>query len=288
MHMARIEILPTGRPIGAEIRGVDLAKGIDDETFAEIDAALSEHAVIFLRNQDITPEQQVAFSKRFGKIEINAFNKFALKGNPAVLVVSNIKVDGKDIGYADAGSHWHSDMSYTATPPRLTMLYAMQVPQRDGKALGDTWFASAAKAYDDLPASMKKKLEMKFATHRFAAKERGVKKPVALSQAQIAKNPDVVHPVVRTHPVTGRKALYLRKGECVAIVGMPDKEALPLIEKLSDHIIQEDYIYRHSWKEGDLLMWDNALVQHWAPRDYEWPKDRRMMLRTTVGGTTPV
>jgi len=284
--MSRIEIVPTGAAVGAEIRGVDLSQGIDDPTFAEIDAALSAHAVIFLRDQRITPQQQVDFSRRFGEIEINAFSKYALKENPAVLVVSNIKENGKDIGYADAGSHWHTDMSYTKTPPRLTMLYAVEVPQRDGTPLGDTWFASAVAAYDDLPDAMKRTIEGKRAIHRFAAKERGVKKPVALTPEQIAKNPDVIHPVVRRHPVTGTKALYLRKGECIGIEGMSDEDALPLIEKLSDLIVSDKYIYRHSWKVGDLLMWDNALVQHWAPRDYEWP-DRRMMLRTTVNGSVP-
>jgi len=285
--MSRIEIVPVDAVVGAEIRGVDLAQGIDDKTFAEIDAALSEHAVIFLRDQRITPAQQVDFSRRFGEIEINAFSKYALKENPAVLVVSNIKENGKDIGYADAGSHWHTDMSYTATPPRLTMLYAVEVPHRDGRPLGDTWFASATAAYDDLPDAMKRMLDGKRAIHRFAAKERGVKKPVELTAEQIAKNPDVIHPVVRSHPITGRKALYVRKGECIGIEGMADAEALPLLEDLSDRITRDTYIYRHSWKVGDLLMWDNALVQHWAPRDYEWP-DRRMMLRTTVNGSVPV
>ena len=285
--MPRIQIVPGDAPVGAEIRGVDLAIGIDDETFAEIDAALSEHAVIFLRDQHISPAQQVEFSRRFGEIEINSFNKFALEGEPAVLVVSNIKEKGKDIGYADAGSHWHSDMSYTATPPRLTMLYAVEVPHQDGRPLGDTWFASATAAYDDLADEEKQRLDGLRAVHRFAAKERGVRKPVELSAEQIAKNPDVVHPVVRRHPITGREALYVRKGECIGIEGMADDEALPLIERLSDHITRDEYIYRHQWQVGDLLMWDNALVQHWAPRDYEWP-DRRLMLRTTVNGSVPV
>lgn len=284
--MPKIEIVPCDAPIGAEIRGVDLAKGIDDIIFGEIDEALSEHGVIYLRDQHITPEQQVAFSRRFGDLEVNAFSKYALKENPAVLVVSNIKENGKDIGYADAGSHWHTDMSYTATPPRLTMLYAVEVPHRDGTPLGDTWFASACAAYDDLPDALKAALAGKRAIHRFGAKERGVKKPVELTAEQIAKNPDVVHPVVRRHPVTGRKALYVRKGECIGIEGMPDVEALALIQDLSDRITRKQYIYRHKWQVGDLLMWDNALVQHWAPRDYEWP-DRRLMLRTTVNGSVP-
>jgi taurine dioxygenase len=138
-----------------------------------------------------------------------------------------------------------------------------------------------------LPAELKNKVDGKRAIHRFAAKERGVKKPVPITAQQIAKNPDVIHPVVRSHPVTGRKALYVRKGECIGIEGMADDEALALIEQLSDHITSQEYIYRHRWQVGDVLIWDNASVQHWAPRDYEWPQ-RRLMLRTTVNGSTPV
>ena len=284
--MSRIEVVPVDAPVGAELRGVDLSQTFDDALFAEIEDAFNTYAVIFIRDQDITPAQQVAFSRRFGEIEINAFNKFALDGHPEVLVVSNIKENGKDIGYADAGSHWHTDMSYTATPPRMTMLYALEVPVENGKPRGDTLFASAVAAYETLPDDTKTKLDGLKAVHRFAAKERGVKKPVKLSAEQIAKHPDVEHPVARTHPLTGRKALYVREGECVAIPGLPDDEALPLIKELSDRIIRPEFLYRHSWRVGDVLMWDNAAVQHWAPRDYEWPQRRRMH-RTTVNGSVP-
>ncbi len=281
-----VEVLPVDAPIGAEIRGVDLSKPLDDDTFAAVENAFNEHAVIWFRDQTITPEQQVAFSERFGAIEVNAFNKFALPDNPKVLIVSNIKEGGKDIGYADAGSHWHTDMSYTATPPRMTMLYAIEVPMENGKPLGDTLFASATAAYDSLPDETKAKIDGLKATHRFAAKERGVKKPVELTPEQIAKNPDVDHPVARTHPITGRKALYVRTGECIGIPGMPDDEALPLIDELSERTIRPEFLYRHQWQVGDVLMWDNAAVQHWAPRDYEWPQRRRMH-RTTVNGSVP-
>lgn len=281
-----VEILPVDAPIGAEIRGVDLSKPLDDDTFAAIETAFNDHAVIWFRSQTITPEQQIAFSERFGEIEVNAFNKFALPNNPKVLIVSNIKEDGRDIGYADAGSHWHTDMSYTATPPRMTMLYAIEVPVVNGTPLGDTVFASATAAYDSLPDEIKAKIDGLKATHRFAAKERGVKKPVELTPEQIAKNPDVDHPVARTHPITGRKALYVRTGECIGIPGMPDDEALPLIDELSERTIRPEFLYRHQWQVGDVLMWDNAAVQHWAPRDYEWPQRRRMH-RTTVNGSVP-
>jgi len=281
-----VEVIPVDAPIGAEIRGVDLSQELDGASFAAVEAAFNEHSVVWFRGQTISAEQHVAFSERFGEIEVNAFNKFALPDNPKVLIVSNIKEDGKDIGYADAGSHWHTDMSYTATPPRMTMLYAIEVPEENGKPLGDTLFASATAAYDTLPEDTKFKLDGLKATHRFAAKERGVKKPVELTPEQIAKNPDVIHPVARTHPITGRKALYVRAGECIGIPGMPDDEAIPLIKELSDRVIQPEFLYRHQWQVGDVLMWDNAAVQHWAPRDYEWPQRRRMH-RTTVNGSVP-
>lgn len=278
-------------PVGAEIKGVDLSQDIAPDTFAKIEAAFNEHSVIVFRDQSITPNQQLAFSDKFGALEINAFNKYALPDHPGVLIVSNIRENGADIGFADAGSHWHSDMSYTAHPPRCTILFAVEVPTRDdapsGDTLGDTLFASTAAAYDTLPDDMKTRLTDLQAVHRFAAKERGVKGPLKLTKAQIDKHPDVRHPVVRTHPETGRKCLYVREGECVSIDGMDDANAVALIKQLSDLCVEERFIYRHKWRVGDVLMWDNCAVQHIALRDYEWPQ-RRMMHRTTVGGAVPV
>jgi taurine dioxygenase len=203
MLMLGIKVIPGDEPVGAQITGVDLVAAIDDATFAQIDAALSEHAVIFARQQKITPAHQVAFSCRFGELEINAFNNCALLEEPRVLVVSNIKENGTDTGYADVGSHWHTDMSYTATPPRLTMLYPVEVPYRDGIPLGDAWFASASAANDDLSEDLKARLAGKRAIDRFAAKERGVNKPVPITAQQIAKNLDVIHPIVRNHQANG-------------------------------------------------------------------------------------
>lgn len=284
--MAKIETVPADAPMGAEIRGVNLSQPLDDATFEAVQAAFDEHRVAFFRGQTLTPGQQIAFARRLGEIEINAFSKFALDGHPEILIVSNIKENGKDIGYADAGSHWHTDMSYEARPPRVTMLYAIEVPMAEGRALGDTVFADATTAYETLPEDRKSRIDSLRAIHRFAAKTRGVKKPVALTKEQLDKHPDVIHPVARTHPRTGRKALYVRDGECAGIVGMPDAEALPLIKELADRIIQPEFHYRHSWRAGDLLMWDNAAVQHWAPRDYAWPQ-RRCMHRITVDGSAP-
>ena len=242
--------------------------------------------MLVFREQRLIPERQLAFCERFGTVEVNAFDQYALPGHPGVLVVSNIVEDGRNVGYADAGSHWHTDMSYTATPPRCTALHAIEVPSDGGRNLGDTLFANARAAWEALDEADRRRIEGLRAVHRFSAKERGVKRPVKLTPEQIARHPDVVHPVARTHPVSGAKALYVREGECVGIGGMPDEEALPLIKRLSDHIVRPEFQYRHRWRVGDLIIWDNCMVQHIALRDYEWPQ-RRLMHRVTVGGSVP-
>ena len=283
---ARIAVRPSGEGAGAEVAGVDISAPLPDGVFAEIDRALAHHGVLVFRDQRLSPERQLAFCERFGPVEVNAFDQYALPGHPGVLVVSNIVEDGRNIGYADAGSHWHTDMSYTATPPRCTALHAIEVPSAGGRSLGDTLYANARAAFEALDEAERRRIEGLRAVHRFSAKERGVKRPVKLTPEQIARHPDVVHPVARTHPVSGAKALYVREGECVGIEGMPDEEAVALIKRLSDHIIRPEFQYRHRWRVGDLVIWDNCTVQHIALRDYEWPQRRRMH-RVTAGGSVP-
>lgn len=283
-----LAITPLGTQIGAAIGGVDLSQPLDDATFAAIEQAFAEWSVIVFRDQHITPEQQLAFARRFGELEINAFEKYALQGHSGILKISNIVEDGIAQGYADAGSFWHTDMSYTKTPPRLTMLYALEIPHDDdGNVLGDTWFASAVDAYDALDSETKALIDGRTARHFFGNKKRGVKKPVAVTQEQLDKNPPVDHPVARTHPVTGRKALYVTADECDAVSGLSPDEALPLIQKLSDHVVRPEFQYHHKWRVGDVLMWDNCAVQHVVHRDYEFPTHRRMMHRVTVNGSVP-
>lgn len=282
-----VTIKQLGEPIGAEIRGVDLGTELSDEVMSAIESALAQQSVIVFRNQAITPGQQLAFARRFGRLEVNAFDKHALEGHEGVLKVSNIREDGKELGYADAGSFWHSDMSYTKTPPRLTMLYALEIPMRNGVALGDTLFASAVDAYDALDDQTKQRINSLSAVHDFSAKKRGVKTPVKVTPEQIGKNPPVVHPIARTHPVTGRKAIYVTADECTGIVGMDDAEASALLKALSAHVVEPRFQYRHKWQVGDFLIWDNCAVQHVVDRDYEFPPDRRMLHRCTVGGSIP-
>ena len=280
-----VDVEKLGPLIGAEVSGPDISKELSAEEMTEIEKTLAKHAVIVFRNQNISPDQQLAFARRFGSLEINAFDKHALEGHSGILKVSNIREEDKDVGYADAGSFWHSDMSYTNTPPRLTMLYALEIPMRDGKVLGDTLFASAVDAYDALTMKMKERIQNLKAIHNFSAKKRGVKQPVKLSPEQIAKNPPVEHPIARTHPITGRKSIYVTADECTGIVGWDASEALPLLKVLSAHIVEPRFQYRHKWQVGDLLIWDNCAVQHVVDRDYQFPPDRRMLHRCTVNGS---
>lgn len=279
-----LEIIPSGAALAAEIHGLDLSKPMDDRTFAVIEHAYNEHGVIFFRNQGITPEQQVAFTRRFGEIEFNIFGeRWSVPGVPEIVVLSNITNDGKPIGVRRAGENWHSDMCYSARPPRGTMLYALETPQLYGLPLGDTEFASAAAAWDALPARIQQFLNGRRAVFDF----RGRKRALTPTQAEIERNPPVMHPIVRTHPHTGRKCLYVMRDDCTGIEGLDDKEAEALICALADHITKPAFIYRHQWQVGDLLLWDNCTVQHRAIQDYDLPQ-RRLMHRTTMGGAVPV
>ena len=278
-----IEIIPTGAAAGAEIRGVDLSQPMDDATFAAIDAAYNQHGVIFFRGQRITPPQQVAFSRRFGEIEFNIFSeRWSVPGSPEIVVVSNITEDGKPIGIKRAGENWHSDMCYTARPPRGTMLYALEIPDLFGLTVGDTEFASAAAAWDALPAALQRQIEGRTATFDFT----GRKRAFPPKQSEIDRNPPVRHPIVRTHPHTGRRCLYVMRDDCTGIEEMAQADADLLIAALADHIVKPAHIYRHRWQVGDVLMWDNCTVQHRAVQDYDMPL-RRLMHRTTMGGAVP-
>ena|SRR5882724_1932814 len=281
-----MHVIPSGAPLGAEIVGVDLSEQIDDQTFHAIDAAYNEHTVIVFRNQQLTPAQHLRFARRFGTLEISPRTQFALPGYPEILLLSNIlDPNGQPIGNADAGRTWHTDLSYTATPPRGSLLYAVEVPTNDyGEALGETLFVSTAAAYDVLPEEMNQQLHGLRAIHRAGAKQYT---PGSQLADAVKDLPDVIHPVIRTHPVTGRRAIYVRAGECVGIVGMPEAEALPLIQELSDFVTRPEFLYRHQWRVGDLLMWDNCCAQHLALKDYELPQ-RRLMHRVTVNGSVPV
>ena len=280
-------ITKSGAACGAEI-ACDLAQDIDEATFREIEHAFHDNIVVFFRRQNLSNERHIEFSRRFGEPEIHIVKKYLLPDSPEILLISNIRDDrGEHIGLADAGFTWHSDTSYRRRPSRCSLLYAKEVPQRGGRPIGDTVFANTVAAYEALPESMKKLLARLKAVHRYSARRRVAASPrPKLTRQQVEETPDIAHPIVRTHPYTGRKSLYVTAGECIGIEGMPDDEALDLIAELDSHCVRPEFLYRHKWQVGDLLMWDNTSSMHLAICDYALP-ERRLMHRTTVIGTVP-
>lgn len=290
-----------GKHLGAEISGIDLSKPLDDDTFAKVSQAFFDNQVVVFRNQKITPEQQVAFTRRFGVLEQHVRKEHRLEGYPEILIVSNIlNGEGKAIGVEDAGRFWHSDLSYKQTPSMLSALYAIEVPVKDGKVLGDTQFSSTTAAYDALPEDMKRKLAGLKNVHSYvfyrnkniqaqkeeqARGERIVQEHV-LTAEHLAQVPDAEMPIVRTHPVTGKKGLFINEAHTSHIAGLPKAEADALKNELCAHIIKPEFQYEHHWQAGDLLMWDNCAAQHKANFNYRLPL-RRLMYRTTVRGTAP-
>jgi taurine dioxygenase len=278
-----ITVHPSGCAAGAEITGFNLANELNDVNFAVIQNALDEHGVIYLRNQELTPEQQVAFTERFGEPDVN-FNalRFGVDGSPTIFRISNIMENGEAIGTRRAGETWHTDMSYAKQPALATMLYAVEIPTLHGMPLGGTGFANAAAAYDALPQDLKDAIKNLKGVFDFRGRKRGS----PISAEDIAAYPPVVHPVVRTHPRTGRKSLYIVRDDTTSIVGKDAIESQTLIEALADHVIKPEFIYQHIWHQGDVVIWDNCTVQHRAVQDYDLPQ-RRLLWRTTVKGGVP-
>lgn len=278
--------------LGAEI-AVDLSQPLDPAAFREIEDAFHDNIVVVFRGQTLSNERHIEFSRRFGELEVHIVKKYLLAGHPEILLVSNVKNEaGEHIGLADAGFTWHSDVSYRQFPSRCSLLYAKEVPVRDGVVLGDTVFANCIAAYAALPEATKRRLDGLKAIHRYSMRRRVENSPrPKLTAAQLAETPDIAHPIVRTHPFTGSQAIYVTAGECIGIAlpngeRMPEDEALDLIAELDAHCIKPQFLYRHHWRVGDLVMWDNATAMHLAICDYALP-ERRLMHRTTVIGSQP-
>ena len=272
-------------PLGAEVIGLDLGAPLADDDFARIHRAHLDHHVLVFRNQRITPQQQIAFSRRFGPLQIHVLHQFLLENHPEILIVSNIVENGQPIGLGDAGHYWHSDLSYVPQPSLGSMLHAQELPA-DG---GDTLFANMHLAWDTLPAPLRQAVEGRRAEHSYLAKyeelrQRSPWRP-KLSDAQIAQVKPVEHPVVRTHPESGRKALFVSEHFTTRIVGLPDDESRNLLAQLFAHSVRAEHIYRHRWQPHDMVFWDNRSLMHLASG---CPEDQRRRLnRTTIEGDVP-
>ena len=278
--------------LGAEVLGADLSRDVDPGTLALIRRTLDERSVIVLRRQTIEPKHIARFAEYFGRPLVHAHNKFALPDAPAVSVLSNIVDEqGRNIGVPDAGLVWHTDGSYLVYPDMYAFLYGIEIPTQDGEPLGTTYYSSATAAYDALPEALRKRLDGMRAVHSFAyhsarRAERGGTK-IEITEELRRKHPDVSQPVVRVHPRTRRKALYVTEGHTTHILGMDRAQSDALLSQLFAHLREPRFIYGHRWQVGDLLVWDNAATQHRATCDYALPQ-RRLMHRTATAGDKAV
>lgn len=286
MSFRTIEVRPIAGSLGAEIHGVDLSRELDQETFAEIHRAFLEHLVIFFRDQHLTVEQQIGFARRFGPPMIDPFIKSAAE-NPELMVVVREKTEKRVFGEG-----WHSDNTYLEKPPLASVLYAKDVPPYGG----DTGFVNQYLAYDELSDGLRASIDRLRAIHTPASYNKaifagryGADRVMKLRHDDVmdaALASETEHPVVRTHPETGRKALYVNAGYVVRFKGWSEDESRPLLEYLYAHATKPEYGCRFRWETNSLAVWDNRCVMHKAINDYFG--QRRVMHRVAVEGDRPV
>lgn len=287
--MSLIDIRPTTQTLGARIEGLDLANPLTDDQVEALIQALGKHGVLSFSKQHLTAHQLKAFSERFGALEVNVANAYQEPGLPEVMILSNMVKDGKPVGIADAGQDWHTDMSYSRMIAFTNVLYGIKIPHRDGKPLGNTAFCNMHAAYDALPDEWKEKLKGKTATHDFSKfwdmmrREKGSNRP-PLTDAQKAAKPPVSHPVVMSHPITGKPVLYVNPGYAMRINEIDAETSDAWLDFLFQHQLQTQFQYQHLWQEGDLLMWDNMGTIHNAVADYQ-PHEHRLIKRCQVMAT---
>lgn len=270
-----IDVRPASGALGAEIGGVDLSQPLDDGVFAEIRQAFLENMVIVFRDQSIAPEHQIAFTRRFGALEPHPLgSRQGLQDHPEVMVLENRP--GK---LGPRNDFWHSDISFSEVPPALSMLYAIEVPE----GRGDTIFCNMYAAYEELSDTLGRVLDGLNAVHNADTLVNEVPSRVAATEVP----PGVTHPVIRTHPESGRKALYVNPYFTATIAGMTRAESAPLLDYLYAYATRHENLYRHHWRVGDVLMWDNRCTLHYAVRDYDETLPR-LLHRTTASGDRPV
>jgi taurine dioxygenase len=280
-----IHVTPSGEILGARITGLDLSEPLDDHTLGIVLRALADHGVICFPDQALDAAAQVAFSRRFGELEVHVSGAFQDPVHPEMMTLSNIVENGRPIGLADAGQDWHTDMSFSRMIAFVNVLYALKVPRRDGKPLGGTQFASMVAAYDALPAEMKTRLEGLTATHDFEKfwemmrqRQGEATSRAPLTDEQRRRKPPVSQPMVMIHPISGRRILYANPGYTMRIGGMAAKESDELLDYLFEHQLRPEFQYTHHWNEGDLLVWDNLQTMHNAIADYG-PDEPRLIKR---------
>jgi len=275
-----MEPKPLAPGFGLETSAVDASRPLSAGEFAELEQTFFRGQLLVLRDQRLTPQQYLAFARRFGPPEPHVIDQFHHPEESNILILSNRKTNGQPIGLADAGTYFHTDYSYLQVPARATMLYSIEVP----KAGGHTLFANQYVAYDELSDAMKRRIAPMIAVHHYGnrkvADEMSRVAASPLTDEQKAKMPLITHPLVRPHPVTGRKALYAVSGSSYGIVGMPEDEAVALLDELAAHATQPKYVISYPYRVGDIVIWDNASLLHSATLTD--PDDPRTLWRITI------
>ena len=292
-----VQVVPTGKALGAEIRGVDLSQPIPEATKELMRKAWADHLILLWRDQQLPDESFLDAAEIFGETKVPAARKYQVAGgysiggkrvalNPRVSLISNLDESGNPVlDNGTLGSYevvWHSDNSYVEAPPAGSMLYAVIIPTNGG---GDTYFSNQYLAFTELPADLKKTIEGKSQRHDASRNSAGLLRPTVTLPATPEEVPGPVHPLVRVHPETGRKALYLgrrRDWPSNYIIGMPNAESEKLLDKLWAHATQDNYAWGHKWRVGDLVLWDNRCAMHY--RSEVDPKQARVLLRTVIKG----
>jgi taurine dioxygenase len=266
--------------MGIAVTGVDLSQPLDDATFRAVEQAFFDGQVLAIKGQRLKPEQFVAFARRFGKPEPHVIDQFHFPGHADILILSNRQKDGQPVGLADAGSYFHTDYSYLDVPARVTMLYSIETPKQGGNTL----FANMYAAYDDLPEAMKQRIDGLVVRHHYGNRDDLDESSRTAASKLTGEQKDKVnwvrHKLVRTHYGTGRKALYAVSGSSFGIDGMPDDEAVRLLDELKAHALQNKYRYSHSYEVGDVVLWDDLSLLHAATLTD--PAQPRTLWRITV------
>lgn len=284
-----MKVTPVSEIVGAEVTGIDLSRPIDADAVATLRQAMVDHQVLVIRDQTLTPSEQVTFSKTWGDLETPANIQYTTEETPLVMILSNeIRPDGTAVGVVDGGDFWHSDSSHIPVPSMITILQSVKNPERGG----DTEFCNMYAVYEALPDDLKQKIEGRFGIHHVS---KTVNKRVTISpdrpgakdfyESQAKERPQVIQPLVLTHPESGRKALYCSPRFTIGIKGMEEAESDPILDALFAHITDRKrfYHYRHKYRENDLVLWDNRCLCHRAVGGYGLPDIRRMH-RTVIGG----
>lgn len=282
-----IEVIPTGAALGAEVRGIDLTAPLPPETFDAIQQAWYDHTVLLFRGQKLSDDDLIRFSRHFGELDIapaSATDKAGAqeKSRPEIWIISNVVENGKPIGaLGDKEAEWHTDMSYVEEPPMASVLHSLEIPARGG----DTSFANMYKALETLPAGLRREIESRVCNHDSSTTSVGELRAGAGAVLDVRVAPGAKHPMIRTHPATGGKVLYLGRRLNAYVPGLDLAASEKLLDALWAHCTKPEFAWTHRWRVGDLLIWDNRAAIH--RRDGFNGAERRVLHRTQIKGDRP-